>query len=184
MKKKLTANDIPLTDPYVYEFIGTGKTSGIFQIESAGMQNLMKQMFADVSGKLRIIEKKYNCKGYKDIKYFGTETDESKISIIKRDFINELNVFGKELFERIIAAISLYRPGPMDYIPDYIKGMSDPDNIEYDVPELEDILKGTYGVIVYQEQVQQIVRKLAGYSLGRGDLIRRANNITRLYRNI
>lgn len=98
--------------------------------------------------------------------------------------MNEMKIFGKELFERVIAAISLYRPGPIDYIPDYIKGLNNPKAIHYDTPELESILKDTYGVIVYQEQVQQIVRKLAGYSLGRGDLIRRASKITRLYRNI
>lgn len=173
---KLSVNDIPLTDPYVYEFIGTGKTSGIFQVESQGMQNLMKQMFSDVGPKIRVIEKKYLCKGYnsKTLKYYGKETNKDSVAVVKKDFISELNVLGKELFERIIAAISLYRPGPMDYIPNYIEGMLDPSSIKYDTPELAEILKGTYGVIVYQEQVQQIVRKLAGYSLGRGDLIRRA----------
>lgn len=172
LTKKLKLGDIPLTDPYVYEFIGTGRTSGIFQIESAGMQNLMKQMFADVSKKIRSLENTYSCKNY-DVQYVGTETDTEKVEEIKRDFKAELDKFGKELFERIIAAISLYRPGPMDYIPEYIGNMNS-GKINYDVPELEEILKDTYGVIVYQEQVQQIVRKLAGYSLGRGDLIRRA----------
>ena len=82
MKKKLTANMIPLTDPYVYEFIGEGNTSGIFQIESPGMQNLMKQMFSDVSSKLRTLEKKYSCKGY-DVKYLGKEKDENSTKKVK-----------------------------------------------------------------------------------------------------
>ena len=172
LKKKLKVGDIPLTDPYVYEFIGTGKTSGIFQIESAGMQNLMKQMFSDVPRKIKNLETTYQCKGY-DVVYLGKETDVQKVEEIKKNFKAELDKFGKELFERIIAAISIYRPGPMDYIPEYIRNMNSGE-IAYDVPELEEILKPTYGVIVYQEQVQQIVRKLAGYSLGRGDLIRRA----------
>lgn len=79
-----------------------------------------------------------------------------------------------ELFERLIAGISLYRPGPMDAIPDYLKNMRNPEYIHYDHPKLESILKNTYGQIVYQEQVMQIVRDLAGYSLGRSDLVRRA----------
>ena len=79
-----------------------------------------------------------------------------------------------ECFERLIAAVALYRPGPMDYIPNYIEGMKDPSTIHYLVPELESILKPTYGVIVYQEQVMQIVQKLAGYTLGRADVVRKA----------
>ena len=74
-----------------------------------------------------------------------------------------------ECFERLIAAVALYRPGPMDYIPNYLDGMRDVHNIKYLTPELEDILRPTYGVIVYQEQVMHIVQKLAGYSLGRAD---------------
>ena len=76
--------------------------------------------------------------------------------------------------EDIIAGLSLYRPGPMDFIPQYIKGKNNPDEIHYDCPELEPILKATYGCIVYQEQVMQIVRSLGGYTLGRSDLVRRA----------
>ena len=76
--------------------------------------------------------------------------------------------------EDIIAGISLYRPGPMDFIPQYIKGKNHTDNITYDCPQLEPILAPTYGCIVYQEQVMQIVRDLAGYTLGRSDLLRRA----------
>lgn len=79
-----------------------------------------------------------------------------------------------ECFERLIAAVALYRPGPMDYIPNYIAGMRDFHNIHYLTPELESILSPTYGVIVFQEQVMQIVQKLAGYSLGRADLVRKA----------
>jgi DNA polymerase-3 subunit alpha len=86
--------------------------------------------------------------------------------------------FMKELkpqnIEDLIAGISLYRPGPMDFIPQYIKGKNNPENVTYDCPELENILKPTYGCIVYQEQVMQIVRDLAGYSWGRSDLVRRA----------
>ena len=86
--------------------------------------------------------------------------------------------FMKELkpthLEDIIAGISLYRPGPMDFIPKYLKGKSDPASITYSCPQLEPILKPTYGCIVYQEQVMQIVRDLAGYTLGRSDLVRRA----------
>ena len=76
--------------------------------------------------------------------------------------------------EDVIAGISLYRPGPMDFIPQYIRGKNHPDTIQYDCPQLEPILKPTYGCIVYQEQVMQIVRNLAGYTLGRSDLVRRA----------
>ncbi|MBR3397998.1 MAG: DNA polymerase III subunit alpha [Lachnospiraceae bacterium] len=86
--------------------------------------------------------------------------------------------FMKELLpqslEDIIAGIALYRPGPMDFIPQYIRGKNHPDTITYDCPEMEPILKETYGCIVYQEQVMQIVRDLAGYTLGRSDLVRRA----------
>ncbi len=86
--------------------------------------------------------------------------------------------FMKELkpqnLEDVIAGISLYRPGPMDFIPQYIKGKNNADSVTYDCPELEPILKATYGCIVYQEQVMQIVRNLGGYTLGRSDLVRRA----------
>ena len=109
----------------VLEYIGTGKTDGIFQLESAGMKSFMKELKP-----------------------------------------NSL--------EDMIAGISLYRPGPMDFIPQYIKGKNDASSISYDCPQLEPILNSTYGCIVYQEQVMQIVRDLAGYSLGRSDLLRRA----------
>ena len=74
----------------------------------------------------------------------------------------------------IIAGVALYRPGPMDFIPDYIAGKKNQDRVQYDCPEMEPILKNTYGVIVYQEQVMQIVRDLAGFTMGRSDLLRRA----------
>ncbi len=86
--------------------------------------------------------------------------------------------FMKELkpqnLEDVIAGISLYRPGPMDFIPKYLKGKNDPNSVTYDCPQLEPILSPTYGCIVYQEQVMQIVRDLAGYTMGRSDLVRRA----------
>ena len=112
-------------DKKVLEYIGTGKTDGIFQLESAGMKSFMKELKP-----------------------------------------NSL--------EDMIAGISLYRPGPMDFIPQYIKGKNDASSISYDCPQLEPILNSTYGCIVYQEQVMQIVMKLAGYTLGRSDLVRRA----------
>ncbi len=88
-----------------------------------------------------------------------------------KSFMRELR---PENLEDIIAGISLYRPGPMDFIPKYIKGKNNKDSVRYSCPELEEILAPTYGCIVYQEQVMQIVMKLAGYTLGRSDLVRRA----------
>ena len=88
-----------------------------------------------------------------------------------RSFMRELR---PNNLEEIIAGISLYRPGPMDFIPQYVAAKSNPSGVTYETPELEEILKPTYGCIVYQEQVMQIVMKLAGYSLGRSDLVRRA----------
>ncbi len=118
-------NSIDYNDKKVLEALGQGKTEGVFQLESAGMRN----------------------------------------------FIKELK---PESLEDIIAGIALYRPGPMDFIPKYINGKNNAGNITYDCPQLEPILKPTYGCIVYQEQVMQIVRDLAGYTLGRSDLLRRA----------
>ncbi len=125
--KGVTINlqDIDYNDKQVLDYIGTGKTDGIFQIESAGMKSFMKEL-------------------------------------------------KPESLEDIIAGIALYRPGPMDFIPKYLKGKNDRDSITYDCPQLEPILKTTHGCIVYQEQVMQIVRDLAGYTLGRSDLLRRA----------
>ena len=121
----LDIDKIDYNDQDVLDYIGTGKTDGIFQIESAGMKSFMKEL-------------------------------------------------KPHSLEDIIAGISLYRPGPMDFIPQYIKGKNDANSITYDCPQLEPILAPTYGCIVYQEQVMQIVRDLAGYTLGRSDLLRRA----------
>lgn len=125
-------NKIDYDDKKVYEYISTGKTDGIFQIESPGMKNFMKELKPN-------------------------------------------NI------EDIIAGISLYRPGPMDFIPKYIKGKENKDSIVYECPQLEHILSPTYGCIVYQEQVMQIVRDLAGYSYGRSDLVRRAMSKKKTY---
>ncbi len=122
---KLDMNNIDYNDKAVLDYIGTGKTDGIFQLESGGMKGFMKEL------------KPRN-------------------------------------LEDIIAGISLYRPGPMDFIPKYLEGKNNSESITYDCPQLEKILKPTYGCIVYQEQVMQIVRELAGYTLGRSDLVRRA----------
>ena len=122
---ELDMNQIDYNDKQVLSYIGTGKTDGIFQLESGGMKGFMKELKP-----------------------------------------NSL--------EDIIAGISLYRPGPMDFIPQYIRGKNDAGSITYDCPQLEPILAPTYGCIVYQEQVMQIVRDLAGYTLGRSDLLRRA----------
>lgn len=122
---KLDIDKIDYNDQNVMELIGSGHTEGIFQLESAGMKNFMKEL-------------------------------------------------KPKSLEDITAGISLYRPGPMDFIPKYIKGKNNPDDIAYECPQLENILSTTYGCIVYQEQVMQIVRDLAGYTLGRSDLVRRA----------
>lgn len=123
--KEINLDEIDYNDKAVLDYIGTGKTDGVFQLESAGMKS----------------------------------------------FIKELK---PQSLEDIIAGIALYRPGPMDFIPQYIKGKNYQDMITYDCPQLEPILEPTYGCIVYQEQVMQIVRDLAGYTLGRSDLLRRA----------
>lgn len=131
-KNILKLHDIPLNidkinmaDEKIYQLIGSGKTEGIFQLESAGMKSFMKEL-------------------------------------------------KPESLEDVIAGISLYRPGPMDFIPKYIKGKNNKNSVTYDCKELEPILEPTHGCIVYQEQVMQIVRDLAGYSYGRSDLVRRA----------
>ena len=95
-----------------------------------------------------------------------------------KSFMKELK---PQSLEDIIAGISLYRPGPMDFIPKYIKGKNDADSITYDCPQLEPILAPTYGCIVYQEQVMQIVRELGGYTMGRSDLVRRAMSKKKQY---
>ena len=122
---KLDMQHIDYNDKKVLDSLGTGHSDGVFQLESAGMKNFMKEL------------KPQN-------------------------------------LEDIIAGISLYRPGPMDFIPKYIKGKSNFGTVTYLCPQLEPILSPTYGCIVYQEQVMQIVRDLGGYTLGRSDLVRRA----------
>ena len=95
-----------------------------------------------------------------------------------KGFMKELH---PESLEDVIAGISLYRPGPMDFIPNYIRGKNDKASIRYETPELEPILKATYGCIVYQEQVMQIFQNLAGYSMGQADNIRRAMSKKKQY---
>ena len=122
---KIDVDNIDYNDKKVLDSIGTGRCDGVFQLESAGMKNFMKEL-------------------------------------------------KPQSLEDVIAGISLYRPGPMDFIPKYIKGKNEPESVTYVCKELEPILEPTYGCIVYQEQVMQIVRDLAGYTLGRSDLVRRA----------
>ncbi len=122
---KLSMDKIDYDDPKVLAYISTGKTDGVFQLESAGMKGFMKEL-------------------------------------------------RPKSLEDVIAGISLYRPGPMSFIPKYIEGKNNRQSITYDCPQLEPILAPTYGCIVYQEQVMQIVRELGGYSMGRSDLVRRA----------
>lgn len=122
---EIDIDHIDYDDKEVLASLGTGRTEGVFQLESAGMKNFMKEL-------------------------------------------------KPESLEDVIAGISLYRPGPMDFIPAYIRGKNNAATITYDCPQLEPILAPTYGCIVYQEQVMQIVRDLAGYTWGRSDLVRRA----------
>ena len=123
--ERIDIDSIDYNDPLVLAAIGTGKTDGVFQLESGGMRSFMKEL-------------------------------------------------RPQNLEDIIAGISLYRPGPMDFIPKYIKGKNNHKDVVYSCPQLEPILAPTYGCIVYQEQVMQIVRDLGGYTLGRSDLVRRA----------
>ena len=104
----------------------------------------------------------------------GTGKDDGVFQLESGGMKSFMKDLKPESLEDIIAGISLYRPGPMDFIPKYLKGKNDPAAITYTCPQLEHILKPTYGCIVYQEQVMQIVRDLAGYTLGRSDLVRRA----------
>ena len=117
--------NIPLDDTATYTMMGKGKTLGVFQFESDGMKNVLRQL-------------------------------------------------GPQSIEDLTAVLSLYRPGPMDSIPKYIENRHNPEKIVYDTPLLKPILDVTYGCIVYQEQVMQVFRTLAGYSLGRADIVRRA----------
>ncbi len=123
---------IDYDDKAVLASLGTGRTDGVFQLESGGMKSFMKEL-------------------------------------------------KPQSLEDVIAGISLYRPGPMDFIPKYIKGKNHPETVTYDCPQLEPILAPTYGCIVYQEQVMQIVRELGGYTMGRSDLVRRAMSKKKQY---
>ena len=118
-------DELKYDDENVFNFLASGKTDGVFQLESGGMKSFMKQL-------------------------------------------------RPKSLEDHIAGISLYRPGPMDFIPQFIEGKNAPDQVKYACPELEHILSPTYGCIVYQEQVMQIVRDLGGYTMGRSDNVRRA----------
>ena len=122
---KSTGSILPLDDKPTFDLLNQGKTLGIFQLESGGMQDLARQLHLDK-------------------------------------------------FEEIIAVGALYRPGPMDMIPSFINRKHGREPIEYDHPWMKDILAETYGIMVYQEQVMQIASKLANYSLGEGDVLRRA----------
>lgn len=150
--ENLTIDDIPIDDPKVYEFIAKGQTKGVFQLEGDGMTKFMTELFQDVHSKLVSLDKDNASEEERSIAY---------------------QHFGEELFERVIAGISLYRPGPIHEIPNYIKGMLNRDSISYDTPELEGILNTTYGVIVYQEQAMMATRELAGFSKGQADKIRK-----------
>lgn len=125
LQKKINISDLPLDDLKAFEILQKGQTTGVFQLESAGMKRYLKQL--------------------KPTK-----------------------------FEDIIAMVSLYRPGPMEWIPDFIKGKHGLKQINYIHPILKPILEKTYGVAVYQEQVMQIAQELAGFSLGEADLLRKA----------
>ena len=125
-------DQIDYDDKEVLASLGTGRTDGVFQLESGGMKSFMKEL-------------------------------------------------KPQSLEDVIAGISLYRPGPMDFIPKYIKGKNYPETVTYDCPQLEPILAPTYGCIVYQEQVMQIVRELGGYTMGRSDLVRRAMSKKKQY---
>ncbi|MFR2232046.1 MAG: DNA polymerase III subunit alpha [Roseburia intestinalis] len=129
---KIDVDNIDYDDKKVLDSIGTGKCDGVFQLESAGMKNFMKEL-------------------------------------------------KPQSLEDVIAGISLYRPGPMDFIPKYIKGKNEPESVTYVCKELEPILEPTYGCIVYQEQVMQIVQNLAGYTMGQADNIRRAMSKKKQY---
>ena len=116
---------IPLDDPATYKLIAKGGTTGLFQLESGGMRQMLMNL-------------------------------------------------APSSFEDVVAAIALYRPGPMDSIPTFIENRKNPEKITYRAPAMEPILKNTYGCVVYQEQVMQIFRELAGYTFGHADVVRRA----------
>lgn len=144
--------DIPINDTKTYEYLSNAHTAGVFQLESSGMTSVITQMFQDVAEKIEEIKE-------------NVPADQQE---------DEIRKLGDQCFERLCCAISLYRPGPMDEIPHYIEAMLDESKVTYDTPQLEPILKNTYGVLVYQEQVMQAVKALAGFSSGGADIIRKA----------
>ena len=136
------------------------------------IQNAVDQVEKNHQVKLDLNAIDYNDPNVMDM--IGSGKDEGVFQLESggmKSFMKELK---PRTLEDIIAGISLYRPGPMDFIPKYLKGKNDPSSITYDCPQMEPILEPTYGCIVYQEQVMQIVRDLAGYTMGRSDLVRRA----------
>lgn len=144
---------------------------GLLKMDFLGLRNLTVIKNA-ISGKISLEDISYDDHNVFEMISAGkTEGVFQLESAGMKSFMKELK---PESLEDIIAGISLYRPGPMDFIPKYIAGKNDKNNIVYDCPELEPILSPTYGCIVYQEQVMQIVRELAGYNYGRSDLVRRA----------
>ena len=122
---KVKTDTLPFNDPSTFELLCQGNTTGVFQLESSGMRDILRSMKPDS-------------------------------------------------FEDIIAIVALYRPGPMDNIPSYIRRKHGDEEPDYYYPNLEPILRETYGIMIYQEQVMQIAQELAGYSLGAADLLRRA----------
>lgn len=172
--------DIPTNDVRVYDFIAKGNTEGVFQLESGGMTSFMKELFQDVQNtSIEMFDNLVDKKSAIDSKVIfnkslSLEAELSKIGSKGSEVIKKLQDFGRQLFERAIAGISLYRPGPIDEIPNYINNMLHPDYIQYETPELEPLLNNTYGIIVYQEQCMFIVRELAGFTKGMADSVRKA----------
>ncbi len=122
---KFDIETIPLEDAKTFALLNSGRTTGVFQLESGGMQNLCRQI-------------------------------------------------GLSSIDEIVALIALYRPGPMDWIPDYVRGKKDPSTVKFPHMLLEDVCRETYGVMVYQEQVMEAAKVIAGYTLGGADMLRRA----------
>ena len=138
IQQAITFDLIPTEDVNVYRFLSEGNTGGVFQLESDGMTNLMREMYQDI------------------------------------DTLQQREGAGRECYERLVAGLSLYRPGPIDEIPNYVRYMLNPSSIQYEIPQMEKHLKNTYSVITYQEQVMAIVRDLAGFSAGDADVVRKA----------
>ena len=136
------------------------------------LQDAVEMIEHDCGKKLDLDTIDYNDR--RVMEAIGTGKNEGVFQLESGGFKTFMKELKPESLEDIIAGISLYRPGPMDFIPKYLKGKNDPASITYTCPQLEHILSPTYGCIVYQEQVMQIVRDLAGYTLGRSDLVRRA----------